>query len=769
MQVVAVFALSLIGLVSTDAMADEGLPDGQGHVYEDVRLVVVETTSKEESVVVQQLGQLLACRASFGAQPYLMDEKAVEELDRLGIRYVVEHENMQEAVEQRAREFDAIRAQRGVGFFDVYRTLAEIEAHFDTLVAAEPIVITKVNVGTSIEGRTIWGYRILAPDAVADPVRVVINGTQHAREWLSPMTNTYIATELVNAHGSDAAVTDMLREVEVVILPVVNPDGFVYTHTTERFWRKNRRNNGGGFFGVDLNRNWGHEWNGGLPGSSDGTPSSDIYRGTAPFSEPETAAVSTFIASMSDVRGHIDFHTYGQWILGPWGYNDTITPPRESELRVAQEQMASAILSAEGLVYVAGLGTDQLLYTADGVMPDWTFGDQGALAWTIELRPTGSGLGPFDPDASNILPAAREGLAALMDLTEIVQRDFEFTFPQGRPAIFEAASGGSVSTTLVRWHELEIVPGSARIATRIGNAGAFTETAMSGVGDDYDASLPVAPCGSTVEYYFLADKAGGGTVYAPTDAPASVFSADAVDLTATFSDDFETDTGWAVSGTVADGQWERGVPINNNRGDPPADSDSSGQCFLTDNQNDNGTNSDVDGGTTMLTSPVFDVTDGGTVSYSYWLDGGPGTIGTGDGLTVDVATNAAGTNWAPARSYTLGQFAWRTDSISFGPGGEFASSATVRLRFGATDTGTGNVVECGLDAVGVISVNECPVVACEGDANGDNTVDVNDISYVLFRLGDSGAPGTVDGDANEDGIVDVNDISYVLFRLGPCV
>ena len=763
-----VVAASLVGLFGSAARAQiDAVP--REHVYENVRLVVVETTTKEESAVVQQLGQLLACRASFGAQPYLMSEKAIAELERLEIQHVVRHENVRELVEQEAAGYERIRAQRGVGFFDVYRTIAEIEAQFDSLVAAAPAVITKVNIGSSLQGRTIWAYRILAPDAVADPVRVVINGTQHAREWLSPMTNTYIATELVNGHGTDTAITDMLREVEVVIIPIVNPDGFVYTHTTERYWRKNRRDNGNGTFGVDLNRNWGYQWNGGLPGSSSGSTSDDTYRGTAPFSEPETTVVSAFIASLTDVRGHIDFHTFSQLILGPWGYNDIIVPPREAELRTAQDEISATMLSVDGELYVAGLGSDQLLYTADGVMPDWTFGDQGALSWTIELRPASGGLEGFSPPPSNILPAGQEGLAALLKLTEIAQRDIEFTFPLGRPAIFEADLGGAVSTTLVRWHELEVVPGSVRIATRIGNAGAFTETALSGTGDDYDAALPVAPCGSTVEYYFLADKAGGGTVLEPADAPTSVFTAEAVDLTNIFADDFETDTGWTVSGDASDGQWERGVPINNGRGDPAVDYDGSGQCILTDNQNDNGTNSDVDGGTTMLTSPEFDITDGGTVSYAYWLDSGPGTIGTGDGLTVEVATNAAGTNWAPARSYTLGQFAWRDDSISFGTGGEFAASATVRLRFGATDTGVGNVIECGLDAVDVFSVNECPVVACDGDPNGDNTIDVNDISYVLFRLGNSGTPGSVDGDANLDGIVDVNDISYVLFRLGPCV
>jgi hypothetical protein len=670
---------------------------------------------------------------------------------------------MRVVVEQRAREYEAIRARRGVGFFDVYRTLAEIEAHFDALVLANPNVISQVNVGTSIQGRTIWGYRILAPDAVADPVRVVINGTQHAREWLSPMTNTYIATELVNDHGVSQVVTDMLRQVEIVIIPVVNPDGYVYSHTTERFWRKNRRNNGGSF-GVDLNRNWGYEWNGGQSGSSSSSPSSDIYRGTAPFSEPETAAVSAFIASLSDVRGHIDFHTYGQWILGPWGYNDTFAPPRASEHRTAQNEMAASMQAAEGLTYVAGLGTDQLLYTADGIMPDWTFGDQGALSWTIELRPTGGGLGPFDPPPSNILPASKEGLAALMKLAEIAQRELDFRFPADRPVAYAADTGETFPVTLFRWHELPVVPGSVRIATRDSGAGAFTETALSGSGDNYTAELPIAPCGSTVEYYFLADLIGGGTVLEPADAPGSVYTAEAVEFVDVAANDFESDPSWVLSGSPNSGAWVRAVPGNFGQADPPSDSDGSGHCYVTGNSS-----GETLTGTTVLTTPPYDISQPGTLTYDYWLKVwgvGNGSTSGGDALRLEYATNAGGTNWTLVRNHNTVSSVWNAEVLQIGTGGDIPSSPTLRFRFSGLEAQFPTPFEVGIDSFQITAGTTCAPVACLGDANGDSTVDVNDISFVLFRLGDPCAAPGCDGDANGDGVVDVNDISYVLFRLG---
>ena len=82
---------------------------------------------------------------------------------------------------------------------------------------------------------------------------------QHAREWISPMTVMYIAERLASTYETDPRVRAILDRAEFIFVPVVNTDGYVYTWTTERFWRKNRRNNGGGSYGVDLNRNWGYQ------------------------------------------------------------------------------------------------------------------------------------------------------------------------------------------------------------------------------------------------------------------------------------------------------------------------------------------------------------------------------------------------------------------------------------------------------------------------------------------------------------------------------
>src|SRR5690606_38232143 len=105
---------------------------------------------------------------------------------------------------------------------------------------------------------------------------------------------------------------------------------YVYNETTDPggggFWRKNRRNNGGGTYGIDLNRNYGYFWGYDNVGSSP-NPWSETYRGTAPFSEPETQALRNFLGSGRSVRIALNSHTSGDLLLYPWGYEyDTCTP-----------------------------------------------------------------------------------------------------------------------------------------------------------------------------------------------------------------------------------------------------------------------------------------------------------------------------------------------------------------------------------------------------------------------------------------------------------
>jgi len=231
--------------------------------------------------------------------------------------------------------------------------------------------------------------------------KVYIQGGIHAREWISSATVAYITNELLTTYETNSTAKTLLSELQIVVIPNVNPDGYTYTWVTNRLWRKNRRANAGGSFGVDLNRNWDDHWGG--DGSSS-NPSSDTYHGTAPFSEPETLAVSNFINRSGPFAVAIDYHSYGQLINRPWGWTRT-APPNEAEAKLVGDGIRDSIAEAHKIVYTSQPAW--ALYTTSGSASDWFYG-QGKipLSYTIELRDTGA-YG-FELPPAQIIPTGQE-------------------------------------------------------------------------------------------------------------------------------------------------------------------------------------------------------------------------------------------------------------------------------------------------------------------------------------------------------------------------
>ena len=166
----------------------------------------------------------------------------------------------------------------GTSFFDDYRTNEEIDVYLDQLVATYPGVSRSI-AGESIQGRPIHFLRF-----GSGPQTVAITAGQHAREWINPAATLWMVEDILRrASEGDREVVDLLARTNWLVVPISNPDGYAYSHTGDRLWRKNRRN----IFpdvGVDLNRNWGAGYGG--PGSSS-NPSDETYRGLGAFSEPK--------------------------------------------------------------------------------------------------------------------------------------------------------------------------------------------------------------------------------------------------------------------------------------------------------------------------------------------------------------------------------------------------------------------------------------------------------------------------------------------------
>jgi murein tripeptide amidase MpaA len=174
-----------------------------------------------------------------------------------------------------------------------------------------------------------------------------------------------------------------LDKFNIVVAPLLNPDGYEYSRTTNRFWRKNRTKNKDGSVGTDLNRNWGEKW--GFIGASQ-NPISDIYCGRGPESEPEVKNVVRYIMSLNNRAAGLDVHSYGQKVLRNYGYTMADTADEEL-LRPISDSMAAKASGVHGSSY--GSQKSAALYPTGGGMDDWFYLRAGIHGFTIELRDTG--------------------------------------------------------------------------------------------------------------------------------------------------------------------------------------------------------------------------------------------------------------------------------------------------------------------------------------------------------------------------------------------
>jgi murein tripeptide amidase MpaA len=340
---------------------------------------------------------------------------AIPALQASGIAYTVLIDDVQSLIDAERTHIEASNRQRGQNWFADYKTLDQITAYFAVLEAAAPGHVADFTSGTTIEGRNLR-FLSIGGDGHHRRPQFFISACQHAREWISPMTAMYIADHLARGYGTDPRITRIMDRVEFMILPVANPDGYVYTWNTNRLWRKNRRPNANGTFGVDLNRNWGYHW--GEIGAST-NPGDDTYRGTGAFSEPESTSLRDVL--LAQINGdpiplalHLDLHSYDQYILYPWAY--TPNPAPDAPFFVSQgAQIAAAIRAIHNTVYQPGQWY-QRLYPSSGTINDWVYGAHNIFSWTFELRDTGT-YGFILP-AVQIIPTGEEILPAVLLMAE---------------------------------------------------------------------------------------------------------------------------------------------------------------------------------------------------------------------------------------------------------------------------------------------------------------------------------------------------------------
>ncbi|CAC9565030.1 hypothetical protein [uncultured Gammaproteobacteria bacterium] len=293
-----------------------------------------------------------------------------------------------------------------------------------SLATKYPHIFSAKIIGKSIENRDIIAFKInsqVNSDA-AQKAKIVLVGTYHAREWIVPNVVHLIAQQLLEDYGANSEITALIDNSEIWIVPMVNPDGHEYSRIDDstRYWRKNRRDNGDGTYGVDLNRNHSFKWGYDDIGSSP-TTSSNTYRGAAPASEPETKAIEDFVTEIHP-QIFVSYHSYSQLVLYPWGYINDLSKDN-AQLSAIATKISEAIKAVHGEIYKP-VKTPELLYNTNGDAIDWSYGALDILSFLIELRPSewlSAGFNGFSPHKDEILPTFEENYNAIKYLLSEAQ------------------------------------------------------------------------------------------------------------------------------------------------------------------------------------------------------------------------------------------------------------------------------------------------------------------------------------------------------------
>jgi len=303
-----------------------------------------------------------------------------------------------------------------------YHNYTEMSTEIDQRIAANPGIMSKRVIGKSYQGRDIVAIKIsdnVGTDE-AEP-EVLFTHHQHAREHLTVEMALYLLREFGAGYGSDSRITSMVNNREIWIVPDLNPDGGEYdiASGSYRSWRKNRQpNSGSSAVGTDLNRNWNYRW--GCCGGSSGSTSSETYRGASAESAPEVKVVADFVRSrvvggVQQIKAGIDFHTYSELVLWPFGYtySDTTTgmtaDDRNAFAAVGQKMAASNRYTAE---------QSSDLYITDGSIDDYLWGTQKIFDYTFEMYPTSSSGGGFYPPDEVIERETSRNRDAVLQLLE---------------------------------------------------------------------------------------------------------------------------------------------------------------------------------------------------------------------------------------------------------------------------------------------------------------------------------------------------------------
>ncbi len=710
--------------------------------YDGLSIVNIQIENPTQLQILRDTGaRSLACFDHDGETPMLLDEHTIGLLPKLGIEYKV----IETDIDGRLLRFEQLREQsrnnRLGGWYSDYKTWGEVNTKLQTLASSAPEIASTFLVGQTHEGRDIHGIRITAPGDAMGRKQVLFNGCQHAREWVAVMVPTYAAEHIIDGWFNDQDIQAYLETTEVIVVPIVNPDGYEYTYASggDRFWRKNRRNNSGSCEGVDLNRNWGYAWNEG--DSTSTNTCSDVYVGPGAFSEPEVQAMRDLVNTLPNLVSHIDFHSYSQLILEPWASSNN-TPPRVTVVKALSSAMSEAIMNTHGETYVAGTGGD-LLYLADGVFPDWTT-DLGVLSYTIELRPTGSP--GFDLPPSEIIPTCEESFAAVKTLLQFVNQPFTFSFPNGLPQFVEQGELVTFPMTVESIFDEQIDANTVSLHVRFGNEGGVATRPISQNPDgSFTVELPTSFCGLDGEFWFTASTMSGQELRHPVGEDVLLVSI----ASTAYEWNMDQNPNWTT-----EGQWDWGTPTGGGGqyGNPDPTSGATGNRVLGYNLNGDYSNNLSE---KHLVSEVLNLSNKTNVQlqFSRYLNVEQPAY---DHASIGVS--AGNGTWSTVWSNTsvVEDNQWQTAVYDISSIADNQSNVQIRWTMGTTDS-SWTYSGWNIDDVQILSSGGTGTI---GDVNCDGNITVTDILSIVSEWGQ--CPTHCAQDVVPDGTVDVLDLLHVI-------
>lgn len=246
------------------------------------------------------------------------------------------------------------RKSRSDGFaLDEFNRLDVMYEWLDTLPEKYPGVVTRVKGGDSHEGRSIEGVKLSrSPNNPA----IVIESNIHGAEWITSSSVLWIVNELLTS--TDPEVQALTEKYNWYMFPVTNPDGYEFSHTTNRMWRKTRSRNGLICWGTDPNRNWSYEWVDKREPITNSSSTDDVcwwtYSGGEPFSQIETRSFRDFLITIQDeIKIYLSFHSAAKMILAPWGYTGD-KPEHFDDLMEMAAAAADRLKTVHGQEYIYG-------------------------------------------------------------------------------------------------------------------------------------------------------------------------------------------------------------------------------------------------------------------------------------------------------------------------------------------------------------------------------------------------------------------------------